>query len=156
MLDGWRQHDLWAEVQTFFLFIGYPRSGHTLMEALWDAHAQMVVSHELDVLQYVFARFSREQIYAWSCPCRSRLGCYNVFGRQYTPRRASNPALLDRLVHRGVLAAELAEQHGDELPPAREPAGMPLRVRPFDQRLELRPGKRLEQLTEHAAECTHR
>jgi Sulfotransferase family len=64
LLDGWRQHDLWAQVQTFCLFIGYPRSGHTLVGALLDAHPQMVVSHELDVLCYVFARFSREQIYA--------------------------------------------------------------------------------------------
>ena len=54
-----------------------------------------------------------------------------------------------------VGAPQLAEEHGDELPPAREPARMALGVRPFDQRLELGPREELEQLTEHAAECAH-
>jgi len=54
-----------------------------------------------------------------------------------------------------VSAAELAEEHGDELPPARESARMALRVRPRDQRLELRPREQLEELAEHAAECAH-
>jgi hypothetical protein len=51
--------------------------------------------------------------------------------------------------------AELAEQHRDELPPAREPAGVALGVRPRHQRLELGPRKELEQLAEHAAESAH-
>ena len=55
----------------------------------------------------------------------------------------------------GMGTAELAEEHGDELPPAREPAGMALGVRPRHQRLELRPRKQLEELAEHAAESTH-
>jgi len=54
-----------------------------------------------------------------------------------------------------VGAAELAEQHGDELPPTGEPPGMPLGVGPLDQRLELRLWEELEELAEHAAECTH-
>jgi len=53
-----------------------------------------------------------------------------------------------------VGAAELAEQHRDELAPAGEPAGVPLGVRPLDQRQELGPREQLEQLAEHAAECT--
>jgi hypothetical protein len=54
-----------------------------------------------------------------------------------------------------VGAAELAEQHRHELPPAGEPAGMALGVRPRHQRLELGARKQLEELAEHAAESTH-
>src|SRR6266511_4999397 len=50
--------------------------------------------------------------------------------------------------------AERAEQHGDELPPAREPARMALGVRPLDQGLELRLRKQLEELAEPAAKST--
>jgi hypothetical protein len=55
----------------------------------------------------------------------------------------------------GVGPAELAEEHRHELAPAREPSGMPLGVRPLDQRLKLRPGKQLEELAEHAAKSIH-
>ncbi len=50
--------------------------------------------------------------------------------------------------------AERAEQHGDELPPVREPARMALGVRPLDQGLELRLRKQLEELAEPAAKST--
>ena len=33
------------------LFIGYPRSGHSFVAALLDAHPHVVISHELNVLQ---------------------------------------------------------------------------------------------------------
>ena len=52
-------------------------------------------------------------------------------------------------------APQLAEQHRDELSPAREAARMALGVRPLHQGLELRPRKQLEQLAEHAGESTH-
>ena len=52
-------------------------------------------------------------------------------------------------------AAELAEQHGHELPPAREPAGVALGERPLHQALELRPRKQLEELAEHARQFPH-
>jgi hypothetical protein len=45
------------------MFVGYPRSGHTLIGSLLDAHPQMVVAHELDALKYVEAGFSKYQIF---------------------------------------------------------------------------------------------
>ena len=30
----------------FFIFFGYPRSGHTILGALVDAHPNMVISHQ--------------------------------------------------------------------------------------------------------------
>jgi hypothetical protein len=40
-------------VRRFCLFVGYPRSGHSLVGSLLDAHPQIVISHELDALRYV-------------------------------------------------------------------------------------------------------
>ena len=37
----------------YVLFVGHPRSGHSLVGSLLDAHPDIVVSHELDALQYV-------------------------------------------------------------------------------------------------------
>jgi hypothetical protein len=45
------------------MFIGYPRSGHSLIGALLDAHPNIIISHELNALRYVRAGFSKLQIY---------------------------------------------------------------------------------------------
>ena len=34
-------------IKTFFIFLGYPRSGHTILRALLDAHPNIVASHQL-------------------------------------------------------------------------------------------------------------
>jgi hypothetical protein len=51
--------------------------------------------------------------------------------------------------------AELTEQHGDELIPRGEPAGMAFGSVLFDQGLKLRTGEELEELAENAAEWIH-
>jgi hypothetical protein len=50
-------------VRSFLLFVGHPRSGHSLVGALIDAHPDAVVAHELDALKYVEAGFGRDQLY---------------------------------------------------------------------------------------------
>lgn len=59
-----RKRELLADVETFCFFIGYPRSGHSLVGQLLNAHPNMVISHELNVVRYLRPGFSREQIYA--------------------------------------------------------------------------------------------
>jgi hypothetical protein len=49
-------------VQTYVLFIGHARSGHSVIGALLDAHPQIVISDELDALRYLGAGFSRAQL----------------------------------------------------------------------------------------------
>eukprot|EP00800_Vazella_pourtalesii_P012820 TRINITY_DN3003_c1_g4_i3.p1 TRINITY_DN3003_c1_g4~~TRINITY_DN3003_c1_g4_i3.p1 ORF type:complete len:174 (-),score=29.89 TRINITY_DN3003_c1_g4_i3:580-1101(-) len=39
------------KIKHFVLFIGYPRSGHSIVAALLDAHPHVVLSHELHVMQ---------------------------------------------------------------------------------------------------------
>lgn len=51
-----------GDIRTFFLFIGYGRSGHTLIGSLLDAHENMIVALELNVLRYLKLGFSRQQI----------------------------------------------------------------------------------------------
>lgn len=61
-LGGLRHRQALASVETTCLFIGYPRSGHSLVGSLVDAHPEAVIAHEADILKYVFARFSRRQL----------------------------------------------------------------------------------------------
>ena len=54
---------LFARVESLCLFIGYPRSGHSLIGALLDAHPNAIIADELDALKYVHAGFSRNQLF---------------------------------------------------------------------------------------------
>ncbi|MGH9118458.1 MAG: sulfotransferase [Acidimicrobiales bacterium] len=55
--------DDFRPVRSFLLFVGHPRSGHSLVGALIDAHPNALVAHELDALKYVEAGFGRDQLY---------------------------------------------------------------------------------------------
>ena len=50
-------------VERFCVFIGYPRSGHTLIGSLLDAHPNAIIADECNVLKYVEAGFNRQQIF---------------------------------------------------------------------------------------------
>lgn len=58
-----RERALFKDIRTFCLFIGHPRSGHSIIGALLDAHPQIVLPDEVDVLYFVQAGFNREQIF---------------------------------------------------------------------------------------------
>ena len=58
------QSSLFEGLQSFCLFVGYPKSGHSLVGALLDAHPDMVVAHELDCLRFLRAGFGRELIFS--------------------------------------------------------------------------------------------
>jgi hypothetical protein len=55
--------ELFKDLETFCMFIGFPRSGHTLTGFLLDAHPNMIVARELHVLKHIYAGFSESQIY---------------------------------------------------------------------------------------------
>ena len=50
-------------VERFCMFLGYPRSGHTLVCSILDAHPEVVIANELHALRYVDYGFSRDQLY---------------------------------------------------------------------------------------------
>ena len=54
---------LFDDVETYLMFIGYPRSGHSLIGSILDAHPDAIISHELDVLKFIKAGFTKKQIF---------------------------------------------------------------------------------------------
>ncbi len=56
-----------AEVRTWVQFAGFPRSGHSLVGSVIDAHPDAVVAHELDLMGLVGNGFSREEIASLVC-----------------------------------------------------------------------------------------
>jgi len=55
--------DAFEDVETYCVFIGNPRSGHSLIGALLDAHPHVIMAHEFDALYYVQVGFSKEQLF---------------------------------------------------------------------------------------------
>ncbi|GFE64900.1 hypothetical protein KIN_19740 [Litoreibacter roseus] len=51
-----------ARAQTFAQFVGFPRSGHSLIGALIDAHPRAIVAHELDAMGLFRGGLSYAQI----------------------------------------------------------------------------------------------
>lgn len=64
MYKGQRTAPLFRDIETYCMFIGYPRSGHSLVGSLLDAHPEMIISHELSALRYIKTGFGREQLYS--------------------------------------------------------------------------------------------
>ena len=51
------------QISQFILFIGYPRSGHSLIGSLLDAHPEVIISNQLNALYFFKNKYSREQIF---------------------------------------------------------------------------------------------
>jgi hypothetical protein len=51
------------DVRAYCMFIGYPRSGHSLVGSLLDAHPRAVVAHELDALGLVARGWGRSGLF---------------------------------------------------------------------------------------------
>ncbi|KAJ7372498.1 hypothetical protein OS493_019007 [Desmophyllum pertusum] len=47
-----RLHTAYDDIDTVLLFIGYPRSRHTLVSALLDAHPNIMLSNELNLISF--------------------------------------------------------------------------------------------------------
>jgi hypothetical protein len=57
-----RHRDDLAGVDTYCVFLGHARSGHSIVGALLDAHPSIVISDELDALAYLGRGFRRDQL----------------------------------------------------------------------------------------------
>ncbi len=51
------------DLQAYCMFLGYPRSGHSLVGALLNAHQDIVMAHELDALSLVQQGISKHDLY---------------------------------------------------------------------------------------------
>ncbi|WP_412069243.1 sulfotransferase [Rubrivirga sp. IMCC43871] len=59
-----RHSTVFDGVERYVMFVGYPRSGHSLVGALLDAHPNAAISHEAAALKHVHARFGRDRLFA--------------------------------------------------------------------------------------------
>ena len=74
----------------FCFFIGYGRSGHSLIGALLDAHPQIIISHEQNILEYLRRGYSRHQLF-WLMIRNSRL--FAKHGRKWNGYSYQVPGL---------------------------------------------------------------
>jgi hypothetical protein len=58
-----RQDKKFGEVERYVMFIGYPRSAHTLVGFLIDAHPNAIVASQISGLKYLKHGFSNRQIF---------------------------------------------------------------------------------------------
>ena len=62
-LSGLRQQDRFDDVETICIFLGYARSGHSVIGALLDAHPQVVIAHEADAMQMISNGFCQLELF---------------------------------------------------------------------------------------------
>ncbi|MHA1398649.1 MAG: hypothetical protein ACTSSF_13240, partial [Candidatus Heimdallarchaeaceae archaeon] len=60
-LFNWRH---FKNIEKYVMFIGYPRSGHSIFGSLLDAHPNIIISHEQNVLFYLKYHFSKNQLFS--------------------------------------------------------------------------------------------
>jgi hypothetical protein len=63
LLQNGRNAALFRGIQTYCMFVGYPRTGHSLIGSLLDAHPRIVIAHELDALKLFQLGFNRRQVF---------------------------------------------------------------------------------------------
>lgn len=127
-----RYREEFDRVQSFCLFIGYPRSGHSLVGAMLNAHRHAVISHELDASQLILAGCSRNDLYA---RILARAAWFNLRGnrsnyRYQIPNRWQGRFESLRVIgdKRGGTAALSVAEHPDLLDRLRALIGVPLRL----------------------------
>jgi hypothetical protein len=143
LLSPWL-HDLWSawarrryrgdfqRVTAFCLFVGYPRSGHSIVGALLNAHRDAVIAHEANAAQRILDGCRRDELYAailaraYWFNLRGNVGVYPYqVPNQWQGRFASLRVIGDK---RGGLVSRSLEAHPDFLERMRTLVGVPLRL----------------------------
>ncbi len=144
LLDYWRdclrsqrpaksQALVFQQIETFCMFVGTGRSGHTLYAAMLNSHPEIVISNELNVMEYVERGMNRDQIYAlilrkdhWF----TKNGCnwegyeYRVSG-QWQGRFQKLKVIGDK---RAAATTESFRRNPELLPKLRKTVGVPIRI----------------------------
>jgi hypothetical protein len=137
----WRYARDFDRVSRFCLFVGYPRSGHSLVGALLNAHRNAVIAHELNAQDLVLAGCSRDALYS---RILARASWFNLRGNtsnysyqvpgQWQGRFQELRVIGDK---RGGAVTRGLAAHDDLLERVRALVGVPLRLihmvrNPFD------------------------
>lgn len=127
-----RYRDSFDQVASFVLFVGYPRSGHSLVGAMLNAHRNAVIAHELDAPKLVVGGCTRDELYS---RILARAAWFNLRGNTSNygyqiPNRWQGRFEALRLVgdKRGGSAAQWLARHPDLLGRLRATVGVPLRL----------------------------
>lgn len=122
-----------SDVHTYCVFVGYPRSGHSVVGSVIDAHPDAIMAHRLDSLRYVARGFDEHALfymmlqnsrryaatgrtltgYAYHVPdqWQGRFRTLRLVGDQEGNRSSvslgKNPAMLDRIMERGRVRVKL-------------------------------------------------
>ena len=120
---GRKQRQAFDAVAAYCMFIGYPRTGHSLIGSLLDAHPSITMAHELDALDYLNRGYRRNQLFhlivrnseqfsaagrfytgysykvpnQWQGRSRQLRVIGDKMGGRSTLRLVDNPQLVDRL-----------------------------------------------------------
>ncbi|MBA7522251.1 hypothetical protein ES705_14369 [subsurface metagenome] len=60
---GYLYSSLFNQVKNFCIFIGYPRSGSSIIGSIIDSHKNALISHELNILDYYLRGYTQNQIF---------------------------------------------------------------------------------------------
>jgi hypothetical protein len=132
-IDGLRLRRSLADLESFCFFLGYARSGTTLVGSLLNAHPEIVVANELDVLHCVERGMPRNQIFSlllqrdrYFAAMNYQWTGYNyaVTG-QYQGRFQRLRVIGDKRAGRST---HLLGEHPELLDALRRTVGMPVRV----------------------------
>ena len=63
LLENRSNAEFFRDIETYCMFVGYPRTGHSLIGSLLDAHPRIVIAHELDAVNLFKHGFSRNQVF---------------------------------------------------------------------------------------------
>lgn len=150
--------DWCKDLQAYCMFVGYPRSGHSIIGALLDAHPDMLVAHERGVLRLVELGLHRNQIFHLLRESSEREAATGRFEGEYryeVPGQWQGRFRKLKVIgdKEGGLSAEALAHKPGLLEELRATLGLPLRVvhvvrNPFDnittfsrkRRVDLRQG----------------
>jgi len=136
-----RYKEDFGRVAYFCLFIGYPRSGHSLVGALLNAHRDAVISHELNVPPLILDGCTRDELYS---RILARAGWFNLRGNRsnhayQVPHQWQGRFEVLRVIgdKRGGAVTRCLAAHPDFLQRVRALVAVPLRLvhvvrNPFD------------------------
>jgi hypothetical protein len=123
-----------AELRAYCMFIGYPRSGHSLVGSLLDAHPEVIIGHELNALKFLaVSEFSAQELF-WLLLENSRL--FALCGRQWGDYRYGVPGQWQgtyRHLHvigdkKGAGSTQLLAARPELLDRLRQTVKLPLRI----------------------------
>jgi sulfotransferase family protein len=79
-----RRPECFQEVKNYVIFIGYPRSGHTLVGFLLDAHPNVMIASQTGALRYLRHGFNMQQTFHVLVENSRRVATVGREGRLYS------------------------------------------------------------------------